>query len=821
MVKMLGYSRKELNGMYRLRYENLIYKADYAHVLETFQKVCESKLQDYHIEYRCVRKNGDIIWTACSGQRIEDIDGKPAYLCVVMDITKQQEIREQLKIREEEYRIAVQFSDAIIYRFDIRNKTLYMPEELAMKYHLPSHMKDVPYSTVKQGYIVPECIDTYISYFESIEKGSEGETAEIGRILYDGTVHWYKGDYQIVRDSENHPVSATIIFSDITEVRRKNLEIENLKQKQKMIEDLTGNPVKNLVKYDIADDRLEPLDNISRTFFSRVSWDRFSVRLFHSDILMQESKADIHRLFQDLKEGKAKGVFHCRVKNPCGLLLWYECTYSTSFNAYGKPDYAFVSFRDVTVAHEKEVAFLLYRDLEKKDYGEKTIKIQYNLSMDLFEYSAGRPELDDLLSQYRSYTGILPVAIEKYVFAGDRAEFLKFLSKDRLMSAFENGTNQSSIEFRLAASENKTGWVRASYQMIQDPYSSQIKILFFISDISEEKEETETMRKNAEIDMVSGIMNRQTFAGRMNEILQNADRGMVNALAVIDVDHFKQINDAIGHTTGDSILNHVAHIIQSVALQKDVYGRIGGDEFGIFMTGLPDREVLKDKIDILKNTISRAGSGSLELTVSIGLSLFPHDGASFDELYRKADRAMYQAKIMGGNQYAFYSDAMTDMAEMTTPKDFPERQNPQGKHVFIRTFGYFDVFVDGKAIPFQYAKTKELLALLTDRRGGFLTSDEAVSCLWEDEAANELTHARSRKVAMRLKKILNEYGVGDIIESKKNARRLVPEKVECDLFNYLSGDPKYKDLFMGSYMNNYTWGEMTLSDLLSNTRTDR
>ena len=75
-------------------------------------------------------------------------------------------------------------------------------------------------------------------------------------------------------------------------------------------------------------------------------------------------------------------------------------------------------------------------------------------------------------------------------------------------------------------------------------------------------------------------------------------------------------------------------------------------------------------------------------------------------------------------------------------------------NVFIRTFGYFDVFVNDKPIAFKNKKSKELLALLVDRRGGFVTSEEAISFLWEDEDANPVTLARYRKVALRLKNIL-------------------------------------------------------------------
>ncbi len=131
----------------------------------------------------------------------------------------------------------------------------------------------------------------------------------------------------------------------------------------------------------------------------------------------------------------------------------------------------------------------------------------------------------------------------------------------------------------------------------------------------------------------------------------------------------------------------------------------------------------------------------------------------------------------------------------------------------IRAFGYFDVFVGGRPIPFRNKKAKELLALLVDRRGGYVSSEEAISFLWEDEPVTPVTLARYRKVALRLKNTLAEYGIPGIVEAVDGKRRIVTELVRCDLYDYLSGDEKYAQLFKGCYLTNYSWGENTLAEL--------
>ncbi len=139
----------------------------------------------------------------------------------------------------------------------------------------------------------------------------------------------------------------------------------------------------------------------------------------------------------------------------------------------------------------------------------------------------------------------------------------------------------------------------------------------------------------------------------------------------------------------------------------------------------------------------------------------------------------------------------------------------QKKKIFIRTFGYFDVFVDGHAIPFRSAKAKELLAVLVDRRGGFASRGDIIGCLWEDEPVTNRTMTRCRKAYMNLLVELAAYGADGIVESnsKTGERHVIPDRFECDLFQYLSEDPQYKDLFHGAYMGNYSWSEYTLGIL--------
>lgn len=149
--------------------------------------------------------------------------------------------------------------------------------------------------------------------------------------------------------------------------------------------------------------------------------------------------------------------------------------------------------------------------------------------------------------------------------------------------------------------------------------------------------------------------------------------------------------------------------------------------------------------------------------------------------------------------------------------DMPVEKSSK-RRVSIRTFGHFDVFVDGEPVVFHYEKSKEMLAVLVDRNGGYVSNPYLISCLWESEPYGEKIQGRCRQAAHRLTETLKQYGIEDIIEKTEGKRRLVPELVDCDYYNYIKGRKIPGQQFNGAYMSDYSWGEETLSGLLKMSR---
>ncbi len=188
------------------------------------------------------------------------------------------------------------------------------------------------------------------------------------------------------------------------------------------------------------------------------------------------------------------------------------------------------------------------------------------------------------------------------------------------------------------------------------------KILFFegiIRNVTEQKKREEVIRHMAFHDQLTGLPNRQTFTDRLAAELAHSRRDKSKgAIMFLDLDHFKPINDTFGHDIGDELLKNVAYRLTHSLREADTVARIGGDEFTIMLpriTSENDYLTIANKILEAIRTPFPIEGHKLKLSSSIGVSLFPRDGADPETLIKKADDAMYLAKRGGKDNFRVYS----------------------------------------------------------------------------------------------------------------------------------------------------------------------
>ncbi|MFN4326991.1 MAG: putative bifunctional diguanylate cyclase/phosphodiesterase [Azonexus sp.] len=180
-------------------------------------------------------------------------------------------------------------------------------------------------------------------------------------------------------------------------------------------------------------------------------------------------------------------------------------------------------------------------------------------------------------------------------------------------------------------------------------------------DISTQKAAEQRIRELADYDVLTGLPNRRLLQERFAQLLAAAERDQEElAVIFLDLDHFKRVNDSLGHSVGDELLCEVARRLGSVVRRVDTLARLGGDEFIFAMPGFHSAaaaDVARRLLQVFARPFEIAGH-ELTVTPSLGLSIYPHDGEDLETLLRNADTAMYQAKEVGRNAFQFYSSEM-------------------------------------------------------------------------------------------------------------------------------------------------------------------
>jgi diguanylate cyclase (GGDEF)-like protein/PAS domain S-box-containing protein len=205
-----------------------------------------------------------------------------------------------------------------------------------------------------------------------------------------------------------------------------------------------------------------------------------------------------------------------------------------------------------------------------------------------------------------------------------------------------------------------------SISAVRDDTGRVLNYVGVFSDMTPIKRSQERLEYLAHHDVLTGLPNRLLLFDRLKHALERAVRqGTMVAVLFIDLDRFKHINDGLGHTVGDALLQAVARRLKQLIRQGDTVARLGGDEFTVFLEGLKDgghAALVAETIVRALGEPVRVENHELFISASIGISVFPRDGTSVETLLKNADTAMYRAKDAGRNTYHFFAEEMTSQA---------------------------------------------------------------------------------------------------------------------------------------------------------------
>ena len=293
----------------------------------------------------------------------------------------------------------------------------------------------------------------------------------------------------------------------------------------------------------------------------------------------------------------------------------------------------------------------------------KRMEEQLRLNAQVFAHSAEGMFITDernaILTVNRAFTTITGYSEEEVVGKNPRV----LSSGDQPREFYENmwrtlseqGSWQGELCNRRKTGERYSEWLTIS--TIRDDAGRLRQHIGLFSDITRRKEAEERVHFLAHHDALTGLPNRSLLGDRLGQaVLRSRRSKKTTAVLMLDLDRFKEVNDSLGHPAGDRLLKDVAQRLSGCVRESDTVSRLGGDEFVVVLAetaGPEAAEIAARKILAALGRPFLLEGHEARIGVSIGISVFPNDGADADSLLRTADEAMYRVKRTGRNSFAF------------------------------------------------------------------------------------------------------------------------------------------------------------------------
>jgi diguanylate cyclase (GGDEF)-like protein len=247
----------------------------------------------------------------------------------------------------------------------------------------------------------------------------------------------------------------------------------------------------------------------------------------------------------------------------------------------------------------------------------------------------------------------------------------------------------------------------------------------------------ERLYRQAHYDPLTQLPNRSLFRDRLAQELAGATTGLTRgALMYVDLDHFKRVNDSLGHSAGDQLLSIVAHRLKACTKEGDTVARLGGDEFTVLLRNVGDVDTVRNIADRVIRSLAlpaNLGGRDYQMRASVGVTLFPDDGVDLEEIIRQADLAMYRAKAQGRGRAIFFEREMSQRRASFTDSGLhralrrrelslfyqPQFSLADNRLCGVEALLRWQTRYDGIKLPGEFIPAAEHSGLITDI-GGFV-----------------------------------------------------------------------------------------------------
>ncbi|MDD5214989.1 MAG: PAS domain S-box protein, partial [Methylococcales bacterium] len=620
-------------------------------VEQTIQRVLETgQPQEEDVLFR-VPTTGQIYYFHNNYAPEFDANGDVASVTVIShDITERKKMEEKLRQREQEFRILVETSPSPIIRYDTNCRRIYVNpavEKMSGKTSVELLAHTPTQGTLLDKHVTNE-VERVLQYVIKTGRATEGE-AEL--VLADGQTRYFYNRYAPELDANGNVISVVLIGHDITELKLIENQFATREREFRM---LAENMPDNLLRYN-ALGRVCYMNSSMKSSLTQKHLPTMGKTLIES-FPNDEKAIEAHRIVEHILE--------------TGENFEYE----TVIDWNGTRQIYHVRFVPERDRNGEIVGVLsISRDITESKHMEEELAAREQQFRSLAE------NMPDHLSRYDRQGRVIymnPALIASLV-----PEMLPTIGMT-IIERFPNDdmaiVSHKTIEHVITTGEeyevelilpNPLGKMRNHHIRYVAEYDLNGDIIGVIAigrDITERKRIEQEMHYHASYDTLTGLPNRRMFNNRLRVEILKAERSQIRvALLFVDLDNFKEVNDMLGHETGDHLLVEAAKRIQSCVRETDTVARLGGDEFVAILpeAGLipPLERIAAAIIDALAKPF-QFGEHIIYISGSIGIAVYPQDATDVDALMGCADQAMYAAKELGKNSFNFFTRSMQEQA---------------------------------------------------------------------------------------------------------------------------------------------------------------
>lgn len=587
-------------------------------------------------------EKGWINWAECVSILLTGVCVFLAVSYICYSSRERKNLLEAIELDHEILRISTEESGLTVFLYNWETKKLVFQNRGKTGKLCGEILENIP-DSMAEGMEDPEMKRNYLHMFQAVSSGERSASCIMRKQAENGVV-WERVTLVNPFPEKYKTTKIIGIIQDITAEKEIELEDEILR----LSADYSGLTV---FLYNKGTKEL--------TFKNKGGWNlgitagaRLNLKDMEERFVRPESREELRRTFEETAETGRE--------SSCTIAVigfqeerWKKITLLAPVSRQSGSRQIIGIAEDVTKERRREQQLIKEKAYMEAMIGQSVFHLETNITRNrLLSYNRiPVPEGENI-----RYEDFILEHVAQIVYPEDAPRVSEALKCGSLKRVFyTEHENHFSMEYRRSRGDGYS-WCMANVYLTEIPETSELNAVIVSHNNEEKKKKELELLYKAERDALTGLYNRAACERNVNASLAIGPKSMRSAFLLVDLDNFKEINDTMGHIQGDLVLKEIAVILKNSFRKTDIVGRLGGDEFIVFMRDVKSEDnvrVSAEKLTQLLVRTYRRGSAQVRLSGSIGIAMVPDCGKNFKELYTCADRALYRVKYAEKGGYSF------------------------------------------------------------------------------------------------------------------------------------------------------------------------